>query len=431
MLKRTQPYQQEHTSSWYAATVTEVTDYPRLQDNLSVDICIVGGGFTGVATALTLAERGYSVALLEANRIGWGASGRNGGQLINGISGLSKIQKRYGDGIADLLWDLRWRGNDLVRDRVAKYGIDCDLRDGFVETAVKPRHVRALEEWASEMERRRFPHPWEVWDRAKTREMLGTDGYIGGFVSYHDGHLHPLNLCIGEARAAHGLGVRIFEQSPVTGIEHGARPTVVTAKGRVQADSVVLAGNAYHFLEPRQLSNLVFPAGSFIIATEPLTEEVARQINPLDLAVCDMNEILDYYRLTPDRRLLYGGRCNYSGRDPKSIKATLVPRMLELYPQLEGVRIEYEWGGKIGIVLNRVPLLGRIHGNVYYSQGYSGHGVNATHILGEVTADAIAGTMETFDLFANYPHFRIPGSQWVGNQLIALGMLYFRLKDLL
>ena len=431
MLKRTQPYQQEHTSSWYAATVTEVTDYPRLQDNLSVDICIVGGGFTGVATALTLAERGYSVALLEANRIGWGASGRNGGQLINGISGLSKIQKRYGDGIADLLWDLRWRGNDLVRDRVAKYGIDCDLRDGFVETAVKPRHVKALEEWASEMERRRFPHPWAVWDRAKTREMLGTDGYIGGFVSYHDGHLHPLNLCIGEARAAHGLGARIFEQSPVTGIEHGARPTVVTAKGRIQADSVVLAGNAYHFLEPRQLSHLVFPAGSFIIATEPLTEEVARQINPLDLAVCDMNEILDYYRLTPDRRLLYGGRCNYSGRDPKSIKATLVPRMLELYPQLEGVRIEYEWGGKIGIVLNRVPLLGRIHGNVYYCQGYSGHGVNATHILGEVTADAIAGTMETFDLFANYPHFRMPGSQWVGNQLIALGMLYFRLKDLL
>jgi gamma-glutamylputrescine oxidase len=431
MLKRTQPYQREHTRSWYAATATEATDYPQLQDNLSVDICIVGGGFTGVATALTLAERGYSVALLEANRIGWGASGRNGGQLINGISGLSKIQKRYGDGIADLLWDLRWRGNDLVRDRVAEYGIDCDLRDGFVETAVKPRHVKALEEWASELERRRFPHRWEVWDRAKTREMLGTDGYIGGFVSYHDGHLHPLNLCIGEARAAHGLGARIFEQSPVTGIEHGARPTVVTAKGRIQADSVVLAGNAYHFLEPRQLSNLVFPAGSFIIATEPLTEEVARQINPLDLAVCDMNEILDYYRLTPDRRLLYGGRCNYSGRDPRSIKATLVPRMLALYPQLEGVRIEYEWGGKIGIVLNRVPLLGRIHGNVYYCQGYSGHGVNATHILGEVTADAIAGTMETFDLFANYPHFRIPGSQWVGNQLIALGMLYFRLKDLL
>jgi len=422
---------QEHTNSWYAATVSEVTNYPRLEERLSVDVCIVGGGFTGVSTALTLAERGYSVAVVEANRIGWGASGRNGGQLINGISGLDKIRQRHGDGIADMLWDLRWRGNDLVRERVARYGIDCDLRDGFVETAVKPRHIEALEEWAGELERRRFPHRWELWDRAKTREMLGTDGYIGGLVSYHDGHLHPLNLCIGEARAAAGLGARIFEQSPVTRIEHSDRPAVVTSAGRIEADSVVLAGNAYHFLERKQLSNLVFPAGSFIIATEPLSEEVANEINPLDLAVCDMNEILDYYRLSPDRRLLYGGRCNYSGRDPVSIKATLLPRMLKLYPQLEGVRVDYEWGGKIGIVLNRVPLLGRIQGNVYYCQGYSGHGVNATHILGEVTADAIAGTMETFDLFADYPHFRIPGSQWVGNQLIALGMLYFRLKDLL
>ena len=422
---------QEHTNSWYAATVSEVTAYPELQENLSVDVCIVGAGFTGVATALTLAERGYSVALVEANRVGWGASGRNGGQLINGISGLAKIQKKYGDGIADMLWELRWRGNDLVRERVARYRIDCDLRDGFVETAVKPRHLRMLDDWAAELERRRFPHAWELWDRNKTREMLGTDAFIGGCVSFHDGHLHPLNLCIGEARAASSLGVRIFEQSPVKTIEHGPRPAVVTTHGRIQADSVVLAGNAYHFLEPRHLSNLVFPAGSFIIATEPLPEGVAAEINPLDLAVCDMNEILDYYRLSPDRRLLYGGRCNYSGRDPASIKATLVPRMLDIYPQLKGVRVDYEWGGKIGIVLNRVPLLGRVHGNVYYCQGYSGHGVNATHILGEVTADAIGGTLETFDLFANYPHFRIPGSQWVGNQLIALGMLYFRMKDLL
>jgi gamma-glutamylputrescine oxidase len=428
---RTNEYMKEHTGSWYAATVGEVTNYPQMEGSLSVDVCIVGAGFTGVSTALTLAERGYDVAVVEANRVGWGATGRNGGQLINGISGLEKIQKRYGDGIADMLWDLRWRGNDIVRDWVAKYGIHCELRDGFVETAVKPRHLKALEEWAGELERRRFPRRWEIWDRAKTREMLGTEAYIGGCVSFHDGHLHPLKLCVGEARAAHGLGVRIFEQSPVTGIVHGPRPAVVTARGRIQADSVVLAGNAYHFLEARHLSNLVFPAGSFIIATEPLAEDVAREINPLDVAVCDMNEILDYYRMSPDRRLLYGGRCNYSGRDPRSIKDTLVPRMLDIYPQLEGVRIDYEWGGKIGIVLNRVPLLGRIHGNVYYCQGYSGHGVNATHILGEVTADAIAGTMETFDLFADYPHFRVPGSQWFGNQLIALGMLYFRLKDLL
>jgi glycine/D-amino acid oxidase-like deaminating enzyme len=422
---------QEHTRSYYAASVSEPTAYPRLEAEIETDVCVVGGGFTGVATALTLAERGYAVVLLEANHVGWGASGRNGGQLINGISGLARLQKRHGDGIADLLWDLRWRGNAIIRERVQRYAIDCDLRDGFVETAVKPRHMKALQEWGEELERRRFPHRWEIWGREQTQAQLGTDAFIGGLVSWHDGHLHPLNLCLGEARAAAGLGVRIFEHSPVRGIEHGTRPLVSTPRGRVRADAVVLAGNAYHALEPRQLSNLVFPAGSFIIATEPLSEAVAREINPQDLAVCDMNEILDYYRLSADRRLLYGGRCNYSGRDPKDIKAAILPRMLEIYPQLEGVRIDYEWGGRIGIVLNRVPLLGRIHGNVYYCQGYSGHGVNATHILGEVTADAIAGTLETFDLFADYPHFRLPGSQWFGNQIIALGMLYFRFKDLL
>jgi glycine/D-amino acid oxidase-like deaminating enzyme len=175
----------------------------------------------------------------------------------------------------------------------------------------------------------------------------------------------------------------------------------------------------------------VVPAGSYIVATEPLPAELAGEINPQDLAVCDMNEILDYYRLSPDRRLLYGGRCNYSGREPASIQATIVPRMLKIYPQLKGVRVEYEWGGLIGIVLNRVPLLGRIGGNVWYCQGYSGHGVNATHIMGEVMADAIGGTLETFDLFAKMRHLRLPGNQWFGNQVIALGMLYYRMKDLL
>jgi glycine/D-amino acid oxidase-like deaminating enzyme len=424
------PYRQGHTGSWYATTVNEVTDYPQLQGEAEAEVCIVGAGFTGVAAALTLAERGHSVALLEANRVGWGASGRNGGQLINGISGLAKIQQRYGDGIVDRLWELRWRGNDLIRERVRRYAIECDLKDGFVETAVKPRHMRDLESFATELERRRFPHGWELWDREQARRKLGTDAYIGGLVSWYDGHLHPLNLCIGEARAAQGLGVQIFEQSPVTGIEHGRQPLVRTDRGAVRADRVLLAGNAYHRLEPDQLANLVFPAGSYILATEPLPEETAREINPLDVAVCDMNEILDYYRLSPDRRLLYGGRCNYSGRDPADIKAKLLPRMLALYPQLQGVRVDYEWGGKIGIVLNRVPLLGRIGDNVWYCQGYSGHGVNATHILAEVVADAMAGRTEVFDLFAGYPHFRIPGGQWFGNHFIALGMLYFRMKDL-
>ena len=203
----------------------------------------------------------------------------------------------------------------------------------------------------------------------------------------------------------------------------------MTANGQVSADAVVLAGNAYSRLEPRHLSNLVFPAGSYIIATEPLPESLADEINPEDVAVCDLNTIVDYFRLSADRRLLYGGACNYSGRDPANIEAYIRPRMEKVYPQLKGVRVEFEWGGKIGVVLNRVIAVGRIDGNVYYCQGYSGHGVCGTHLMGEVMTDAVAGTMERFDLFAGMKPIRVPGTRSVGNQLIALGMLYYRLKD--
>ncbi len=420
---------QEHTGSYYAATANERTNYPPLAGSIRADVCIIGAGFTGVSTALALAERGYSVALVEANRVGWGASGRNGGQVINGMAGLAKMRRKYGESAAAILQDIKWRGNDIIRERVEKYRIDCDLKDGFAEVATRPRQRRILDEYVAERESVDFPHRYELWDRDKTCEMFGTDYYHGAFVCYRDGHVHPLNLCIGEARAAHGLGVRIFEHSPVTGIEHGARPRVLTEDGQVEADSVVLAGNAYSQLEPGHLKNLVFPAGSYIIGTERLPEALAHEINREDVAVCDTNEVVDYWRLSADKRMLYGGACNYSGRDPESIKAYILPRMLKVYPQLRDVRIEFEWTGKIGIVMNRTLTVGRIHDNVYYCQGYSGHGVCASHVMGEIMADAVGGTMERFDLFADLKHFRIPGPQWIGNQAVALGMLYYRLKD--
>lgn len=420
---------QEHANSYYAATVNEITDYAALEGAHEADVCVVGGGFTGTSTALTLAERGFTVALLEANRIGWGASGRNGGQIIHGGCGLDKLHSRHGDSIADLVWDMKWRGNDIIRERVSKYGIQCDLKDGYAEVAVKPRQVEWFDEFIATRRRHNAPETYEVWDREETRAQLGTDAFHGAFVCYRDGHLHPLNLCIGEARAASDLGATIFEQSPVTEIEHGPRPRVRTADGFVDADSVVLCGNAYSRLEPKRLSNLVFPAGSYIIGTEPLSDKLAAEINAPDVAVCDLNEVVDYYRLSPEKRLLYGGACNYSGRDPVSIRDYILPRLLRVYPQLKDVRIDYEWGGKIGIVLNRIPTVGRINGNVWYCQGFSGHGVAPTHTMSEIMADAVGGTMERFDLFAGVKHFRIPGSQWFGNQIIALGMLYYKLKD--
>ncbi|MDJ0926684.1 MAG: FAD-binding oxidoreductase [Gammaproteobacteria bacterium] len=431
MLMQATAQAQEHCASYYAATANEKTNYPVLRGEQSADICVVGAGFTGIATALTLAERGYSVAVVEANRVGWGASGRNGGQMIGGISGEQKIQQRYGEAATNTLWDMHWRGNDIIRERVDKYGIDCDLKSGYIEVAVKRRHMVDLREQYHEYRARELPDEYRLLSREETRATVGTDAYVGGMINMRNGHLHPLNLCIGEARAAAALGVEIFEQSPVKDIRHGDKPRVLTAAGEVAADAVVIAGNAYHALERRHLSGLIFPAGSYIIATEPLSPEVAQSINPLNLAVSDLNNVLDYYRLSADGRLLFGGRCNYSGREPRSIKATILPRMLKIYPQLKDVRIDYEWGGKIGIVITRIPLLGRIHGNVYYCQGYSGHGVSASHVAGEIMADAVTGTLERFDLFANVHQWRIPLGQWFGNQIVAMGMLYYRLKDIL
>jgi gamma-glutamylputrescine oxidase len=420
-----------HASSYYAATRNIITNYAPLRGNIEADVCVCGGGFSGIATALTLAERGYSVVVLEQNKVGWGASGRNGGQIIAGFSGQSLMRKRLGEEVTNTLWDIGYRGNAIIKERVAKYAIDCDLKWGYVDVAIKPRHMRACEEDYAELQHRDWGQDAELLDSAGLRELSATNAYIGGLINKRNGHLHPLNLCLGEAYAAIELGTQIFESSEVLDIKHGERPVVKTAHGQVTASSVLLAGNAYQQLEKKRLSGLVFPAGSFIIATEPLSDAEIAEINPQDLAFCDPNYVLDYHRLSADKRLLFGGRCNYSGRVPESIKASIEPRMLKVFPQLKGKRIDFEWGGNIGIVVNRVPLIGRIEKNVYTAWGYSGHGVNMTHATGEIIADAIGGTMEKIDLFEKIKHRRIPFGQALGGQMMALGMMYYRLLDLM
>jgi len=420
---------QPYPDSYYAATRNPDPGYPTLAEQIEADVCICGGGFTGVATALSLAERGYSVVVLEQNRIGWGASGRNGGQVIGGFSGEELMAKRLGPEVRDLIWDIGWLGNSIIAERVEKYAIDCDLKYGYMDVALKPRHMRAFESYHAELSRRGFADAIRMVAAHEMRSVIGSDAYIGGLINQRSGHLHPLNLCLGEARAAAGLGVRLFEGSEVLSIEHGARPVVTTAGGQVKASTVVLAGNAYQRIETRQLSGQVFPAGSFIIATEPLSDALAGEINPLDMAFCDPNYVLDYFRLSADRRMLFGGRCNYSGRVPASIRRSIEPRMHKIFPQLRNTRIDYEWGGNIGIVVNRVPVIGRLRDNVYYSLGYSGHGVNMTHAAGEIVAEAIGGTMEKLDLFERVGHWRIPFGQALSGQMVALGMLYYRLRD--
>lgn len=419
---------QTHTGSYYAASASPKSDYPPLRGSQSADVCVIGAGFTGISTALHLAERGYEVQVIEANKVGWGASGRNGGQVIGGLSGEKKLAARLGSDGEAVAWEMRWTGHDIIRERVRSYAIDCDLKWGYLDVAIKPRHLREQRAEYERLQSHGFPYEYRLLDREETAPTIGTTAYIGALLNMGNGHLHPLNLCLGEARAAVSRGATIYERSPVLRIEHGPRPRVITAAGSVSADLVVIAGNAYHFIEP-ELRGRMFPVNSFIIATEPLGADVAAAINPRDLAVCDPNFVLEYFRLSADKRLLFGGRCNYFGNDPRVIRQKLTPKMLRIYPRLACTRIDYAWGGTIGVTLNRVPLMGRVSPNVIYSQGYSGHGVNVTHLAGRILADAIGGTLERFDLFAGIEPVVVPGAHTFRKQMVALGMLYYQIKD--
>jgi glycine/D-amino acid oxidase-like deaminating enzyme len=420
-------FAQEHTASYYAATANHVTDYPRLRDNLRVDVCIIGGGFTGISTALALAEKSYSVCVLEANRIGWGASGRNGGQMIGGISGEDRLV-RENPALADQIWEMGWRGHDIIRERVEKYEIDCDLKHGYVDVAIKPRHLREFEEAEKVLARRGFPYEFGMMSQQETRDALGTDAYIGALRNMGNGHLHPLNLVVGEARAAESLGAEIYEKTAALKIDHGDAVRIATAEGSVTADFALLAGNAYQWLN-KSLRARFLPVKSFIIATEPLSDDLLDTINPHDLAVCDPNFLLKYFRLSADKRLLFGNRFRYFGEDRDVITANHRPKMLEVYPQLKDVRIDYGWGGTIAVTINRAPQFGRLAPNVFFANAYSGHGVNVTHLAGEVVADAISGTMERFDVMSSVPSIRIPGVNLFGDAVVNLGVLYYGLQD--
>lgn len=417
-----------HTGSYYAATLNDHRNFASLAGDQHADVCVIGAGFTGISTALHLTERGYNVHVLEANRVGWGASGRNGGQLIGGISGEQTVAKHAGQEVETLFDQMRWEGHDIIRDRVHRYGIQCDLKPGYLDVAIKPRHVRWIQQEHERLERANFPYETRVLSGAETEALIGTTAYCGAMLNMGNGHLHPLNLCVGEARAAGNLGASIYERTPALEIIKGSRARVVSHKGSVTADAIVLAGNAYHFLEP-ELRNIMFPVNSFIIATQPLDEATVAKVNPRDLAVCDPNFVLEYFRLSADKRMLFGGRFNYFGDDPAVIKRRLHKKLARIYPQLCNVGIDFAWSGTIGVPLNRVPQMGRIAPNVFYCQGYSGHGVNVTHLAGRILADAVAGTLEHFDLFASIKPSRIPGAYRLRKPLVSLALAYYQIKD--
>jgi len=429
-------YSKEHARSYYAASARASTPWPALDGDLTADVCVIGGGFTGVNTAIELAQRGLSVVLIEARRIGWGASGRNGGQLIRGIGHEVEGFARYvgNDGVR-YLQRAGIDSVDLVRQRITDNHIECDLRWGFCELANTPTQFAAFKDEQLGLGDLGYKHETRLVGPEQIRQqVVNADGYAGGLIDMGSGHLHPLDLVQGEARLAASLGVRIFEQSPVLQIIHGETVEVRCASGSVRAGSLVLGCNAHLDELEQQLSGKVLPAGSYIIATEPLSEERAAQLIPHNLALCDQKVGLDYYRLSVDRRLLFGGACHYSGRDPADIAAYMRPKMLKVFPQLADVRIDYQWGGKIGITANRFPQVGRLkqQPNVFYAQGYSGHGLNVTHWCAKLLGEAIhAGHSQGMDVFSAVPHMTFPGGPALRSPLLALGMLWYRLREIL
>ncbi|WP_085745606.1 FAD-binding oxidoreductase [Pseudomonas sp. R45(2017)] len=429
-------YTQEHAHSYYAASARASTPYPELAGDLIADVCVIGGGFTGLNTAIELAQRGLSVILLEARRIGWGASGRNGGQLIRGIGhDVEGFSRHVGAEGVRYLHRAGIDSVELVRQRISDNAIECDLRWGFCELANTPAQFDAFKAEQDSLAQLGYRHETRLVAPELIRQQVVNAGvYKGGLIDMGSGHLHPLDLVQGEARLAASLGVRIFEQSPVLEIVHGATVQVRTPSGTVRAGSLVLGCNAHLEELEQQLSGKVLPAGSYIIATEPLSPERAAELIPQNLALCDQKVGLDYYRLSADRRLLFGGACHYSGRDPADIAAYMRPKMLKVFPQLADVRIDYQWGGKIGITANRFPQVGRLkqHPNVFYAQGYSGHGLNVTHWCARLLGEAIhAGHSQGMDVFSNVPHMTFPGGPALRSPLLALGMFWYRLRELL
>ncbi len=420
-----------HADSYYFSSLKYQQDYPSLQENLEADVCIIGGGFSGISSALELVERGYKVIVLESHKIGWGASGRNGGQIIRGIGhDLEVFRTKIGQQGINAITQLGHQANKIVIDRIHKYNIDCDLTMGYCDLATRDKHMKSLEEEVEHFNRYQYPHKIKLLDKTELKKhVIGSDIYLGGLVDMGSGHLHPLNLCRGEAKAASDLGVKIFEDSKVEKFTPGETVIIKTKNGEVRAKKLILAGNAYLGDLAPKIAHKVLPAGSYIIATEPLSDVIHKNLLPNNHAVCDQKIDLDYFRLSADKRLLFGGLCNYSGRDPKDIAATLTPKMLKIFPELEGTTIDYQWGGMIGIGANRLPQIGRLDKNIYYAQAYAGHGVNITHVAGKILAEAISGESDLINHFSAVKHFTFPGGKLFRSPLLAMGMMYHKLVD--
>ncbi len=417
----------QHAPSYYAATANPSPPRPPLQGEARTDVCIIGAGFTGISAGLHLAENGVKVTVLESAQVGWGASGRNGGQIVNGYSReLDVIARRYGEQSAEQLGSMALEGGQIIRDRVAKYQIDCALTPGNAIAAFTHRQLRHLEHAKTTWEQHGH-HTLQITDKPGLAHYVATNRYVGALLDPLGGHIHPLNLVLGEAAALESLGGTIHEHSPATAI---TPTTVETAQGRIHATHILVCGNAY--LSPllhTEIGSKIMPVSSQILATVPMDPARLEALLPANYAIEDSNYCLDYYRRTPDHRLLYGGGTVYGGRDPASIEAKLRPLMLKTFPTLKDVPTAYSWSGNFALTLPRIPHVGRLTPTTLFSHGDSGHGVTTTHLLGRLLAEATLGHPARFNAFASLPYLPFPGGRALRLPLTIAGSWYYRALD--
>ncbi|MDX1433869.1 MAG: FAD-binding oxidoreductase [Gammaproteobacteria bacterium] len=420
----------DYPDSYYAASANPHPRHAALEGEVEADVCVVGAGFTGVSAALHLAERGYRVALLEAARIGWGASGRNGGQLGTGLrKDLIELEPRLGRARARELWDMAAEAMDIVRARIERHAIACDYKRGNLLAATRRRYLPELAAEVELVSRHYGYDGYRMLDETEVREAVASEQYCGGRMDSGGGHLHPLNFVLGMAQAALDTGVRIFEGSRVERIDWRAQPRVETAAGSVRSRYVLLCGNAYlGTLEPR-IAPTVMPIANHVLATEPLGETTARALIRDDCCVCATKYVVDYYRFSADHRMLFGGGESYSYDDPPDLKGFVRRYMLKVFPQLRDARIDYAWSGQLAITMDRMPHFGRLGSTGFFVQGFSGSGVVLSQLAGKLMAEAVAGSAERFDVFASIDHRRFPGGRWLRKPMLVAGMLYYALKD--
>ncbi|MEO4041331.1 FAD-binding oxidoreductase [Hoeflea sp. CAU 1731] len=419
-----------YPDSYYHATAHAEPDLPELEQNEQCDVCIIGGGYTGLSAALHLAQSGLDVILLEANRVGWGASGRNGGQLGSGQRvDQDQLETMFGVEKAQALWRLGEESKALVHKLIADHKIECGYHSGIMYVDHRQRFVESSRAYAEKLQNDYGYEQIRFIDKSELSKIMQTDAYHGGVLDSGAGHLHPLNFALGLARAAKSAGARIFENSRVTAVENGPKPAIMTEKAMVKANHLVYACNGYIGELEEAVSARVLPINNYIIATEPMDAALAQSLIANNAAVADSRNVINYFRLSPDNRLLFGGGETYGYRFPSDIKSYVRRYMLRVYPQLEDVRIDYGWGGTLGITFNRLPHITQVEPNIMSASGYSGHGIGMATLCGKLLAEAINGSTRRFDLMESIPNAAFPGGTGLRQPLLVLAMLYYSLRD--